>query len=378
MNRRLKISFLMGTALLATLLMTHFTHYMFTLLPTSLNTSMDLNARDVVGGLTPLMRDAESGNLEHAQELIAQGANLNALSANQDRDTALNIALINALSNDRILMIAKLIIEAGADIHLANARGEQAVHTLLRMTDFDKRMEILDMLVARGADINAQTLLGETILHISVSLNYPVWIDMLNTKYGQIINYNVKNNQGQSPLQFAEYLLRIGAGTVGESLARRPVYIGSDYNIREVDGLGRNGLMLALIRGDQEFALRLLQDLQLKKVNLPDVLTAKDTKGNTALHYAVLSSRPDFFVPLLLQNGAQVNAVNNYGDTPLLLVPQIWRTQYRVPVAQILLKAGANPAVKNRNNKSVAQLAAQAHDTPLQNVVESALLSGLK
>lgn len=390
MNRSIKISLVMTGALVVTLLMTSFTHYMFTLLPESLNTSMDINARDIVGGLTPLMRAAEAGDVELAKDLIAKGADLNAFSANQDRDTALNLALINALSSDRILEVAKLLIESGADIHQANARGEQPVHTLLRLTDFDKRLQILDMLMARGADINAQTKLGETMLHISVNLNYPLWFEMLNRKYGQVLNYNIRNNDGQTPEQYAAALLRVGAATVGEAVrirrkddtidngGKREPYIGSDLDVRATDSQGRTGLMLAIIRGDEDFAKKLVQEMKLRNVGMRDFMAVKDMNGNTALHYAVLTNYPTIYVKLLLQNDAPIDAINNNGDTPLLLVPTMWRKDYRIPVAQILLDGGASVSLQNNNGMNVAGLALQVGDKELQKAIESTIEQRLK
>jgi ankyrin repeat protein len=374
-------------SLVIIIIMTSFTHYMFTILPEeSLNTSVDLNARDIKGGYTPLMLDAANGNLEHAKSIIALGADLNARSANRDRDNALNIALINvnnALETDSVFMIAKLLIEAGADIHLANARGEQPVHTLLRISDFDRRMDILDMLMLRWADINAQTLTGETMMHVSITLNSPEWIRRLAKAYGQLINLNIKNNDGYTPLQLAEKLGRVGAGTVGEILGAGditkpevswPIYIGTDLDTRATDNQGRNGLMLSILRGDVPFAKKLIIEMQKEIISMATRLAEKDSLlGNTALHYAVLSSKPDVFVAMLLNAGSPVDARNNNGDTPLMLVPKIWKDELRLPVAQMLLSRNADLLLKNRQGKNAVTTFAESKDKKLIDLAQKKL-----
>jgi len=48
----------------------------------------------------------------------------------------------------------------------------------------------------------------------------------------------------------------------------------------------------------------------------PSLVFSKDTKGWTPLHYAALRGHKDV-VELLLAKGANVNATNNFGMTPL-------------------------------------------------------------
>jgi ankyrin repeat protein len=382
MNRRLRAAFIMSVALSMLMLITSMTHYMFINLPDSLNTNavvMDINARDIVIGFTPLMRAAEEGNLEYMQQLIAQGADLNALSANEDKDTALNIALINSVNGFRVYDAAKLLIESGADIHIANARGEQPIHTMLRITsNLDKRMEIMKMLMERGVDINAQTLRGETMMHIAVSLNSPEWFRMMRDNYGQIINLNLRTNEGLTVMGLAQKLGHVGDGLIGGVLNSWPKYIGYDFNIRAADAQGRTGIMLAILRGDEQFAKSLIDEIPRQKMDPKQMLAQQAENGNTALHYAVMSAKPAAFVKMLLEAGSPVDIVNRNGNTPLLLVSRIWKREQRVPVAKMLLEKGADSTYRNRKNLSAVELAALAQDGDLLKLYDEHLKAKIK
>lgn len=367
----------MGCALTSVVLLVFFTDYLFTNLPDSLDTNAavsTLNARDVVGGLTPLMRAAEEGNLEYMKTLIAQGADLNARSASDDRDTALNLALINSVNGFRVLDAAKLLIESGADVHLANVRGEQPIHTVLRITpNLEKRLEIMKMLIDRGADINAQTLSGETMMHIAVSLNSPEWMRMMRDNYGQIINIKLKTNEGLTVMGVANRLGHIGDGLLGQVIENWPKYIGADFNLKAKDDQGRNGIMLAIMRGDEPFAKDLINEVGKQKINQKEILSTQANNGNTALHYAVLSSKPELFVKMLLDVDAPVNIQNNNGTTPLMLVTRIWQKGARIPVAKMLLEKGASSTVKNKKGMSAIDFATLAGDADLLKLYKSDL-----
>lgn len=69
----------------------------------------------------------------------------------------------------------------------------------------------------------------------------------------------------------------------------------------------------------------------------------KDFKGNTALHYAALLGFQEG-AELLLRVSAPVNAVNNNGETPLIIAVQ----QRNLPMVRLLLTNGADPKLPDR------------------------------
>ncbi|MCX6773772.1 MAG: ankyrin repeat domain-containing protein [Candidatus Micrarchaeota archaeon] len=67
----------------------------------------------------------------------------------------------------------------------------------------------------------------------------------------------------------------------------------------------------------------------------------RDNRGYTMLMTAAAWGRP-YIAGLLIQNGADVNAINPYGDTALLQLHSGQDTNYNADVVRILIDNGAN------------------------------------
>jgi len=96
------------------------------------------------------------------------------------------------------------------------------------------------------------------------------------------------------------------------------------------DGDGNTGLIIAISRSDEQWA-----GFLLNKGADPN-LASKN--GDTPL---IAASRVGFesAVEWLLSLGAKVNTGNKMGETPLIIAVQ----QRELPIARLLLNAGANP-----------------------------------
>jgi uncharacterized protein len=375
MNREKAITF--SVTLSSVVAIACVTHYFVCRMPVEVlmaidvtKTSIDVNAFDANTGITPLMRAAIDSDYEKAKLLIEQGANVNIRSATADRTTALNFALING-GQLGSLSVAELLIENGADVNAAgspNALGLAPIHAIMQITQIDNRWKILQSLLAHGAHINAQSEDGSTMMHIAVTTRDVDWIDRLNEEYGQIINYNIKDNKGRTPLQLAIELGHVSlndAWSPQNSLEKRPVYIGNDFNVRATDNQGRTGFQLAVIREDWQFVTALLE--HGADINHQDLL------GNTALHYAVVGIDPKKYVEFLLSKKAATNIANSRGQTPLMLVMNITNPTLRLKIAHLLVEAGSPLAYKNSEGNSIFDLAVAAHDQPLADYIGGAL-----
>ncbi len=89
----------------------------------------------------------------------------------------------------------------------------------------------------------------------------------------------------------------------------------------------------------------------------PDALSARDATRQTPLHYAVLA-RDAAICRLLLERGADVNATDKDGNTPLHVAARSLRTE----AAMQLLAARANPTLKNARGEIAMNLAIYAGD----------------
>lgn len=82
----------------------------------------------------------------------------------------------------------------------------------------------------------------------------------------------------------------------------------------------------------------------------------RDSDGNTVLHRIArwANANDELSMVYLLKNGADPNARNNSGDTPLHLVA---RTGSSVSAAMLLLSAGGDPRLKNVAGRDVLEIA---------------------
>ncbi|KAH9504838.1 hypothetical protein Btru_062072 [Bulinus truncatus] len=87
-------------------------------------------------------------------------------------------------------------------------------------------------------------------------------------------------------------------------------------------------------------------------------LTARDAKGNTALHFAVFRGSLDL-IELLLANSVEVNAVNNDGNTALHISCQSQdRAVLGCEIIKKLLESGIDVWIKNKFKLTALDLAA--------------------
>lgn len=363
----------LGVALMSVMAITMFTHYVVTQIPQEIQFNIDavVQLKDIDAfdntGITPLMRAAIDSDIGRTKILLQKGANPNIASANADRDYALNFALVNG-GKIGSLAVARLLIESGADVNITDSRGLAPIHRIMMITQADNRWQMLELLMQHGAQINAQAEDGSTMLHITVSMNDIDWITRINRKYGQILNYDLRNKDGHTPLELAIKLGHVSvndADSVENAIRKRPILIGDNLDGRATDEYGRTGLQLAVIRTDMEFTRALLGDVENKLPNPLANITHQDVYGNTALHYAMTNLKPLTYAQYLLSKGAPVNIVNKLGQTPLFWVFKIRQAGFRRQVAQLLLEKGSPVATKDAEGKTVLDLARSYQDQEL-------------
>jgi len=205
---------------------------------------------------------------------------------NSSQDTPLNIA---AMFNN--IDIVKLLVEAGADLDIANDDNETPLQTAVHLGN----IKIVEILIDKGADINTQDTINKyTPLHLAVSC--PGEID--DKSYMRYFN-------------IAELLIRSGANletTDGQkktplhTLIYTCIRISIDDSYRGMD----NSELY-------QKALQLVRLLIKKKVNV----NAVDKKGNTPLHIALRNN--DFELAYILKEADEKTTLikNKNGKTPL-------------------------------------------------------------
>ncbi len=196
--------------------------------------------------------------------------------------------LMLAASESKTPEVVSLLIEAGADV---NAKDDDGMTPLTFAIWKSRTPEVVTLLIEAGADVNARDNLGMTPLMLAASVSKTPEIVTLLIEAGADVN--AKGNNGRTPL----------------SWATNPEIIKL---LKEVEATYK--LLSACSKGHwpnypKADYIRVLID-EGANVN------ATDDNGDTPLLYAAGSSPPEI-VTLLIKAGADVNFRDREGLTPL-------------------------------------------------------------
>lgn len=151
-----------------------------------------LNAIDERGN-SALLKAAREGEVESARILLKAGADV------QGRGGAMSPLTAAALRGHTIL--ARLLIRSGADV---NAVGENELSALMDAVKLN-HLELVTVLIEAGANTKVRDRSGANLLEVTVSENRP---DMLALLLKQGVNPDMTDNDGLTALYWAEYLNR--------------------------------------------------------------------------------------------------------------------------------------------------------------------------
>ncbi|BDC34568.1 hypothetical protein Noda2021_05260 [Candidatus Dependentiae bacterium Noda2021] len=268
-------------------------------------------------GSTNLMNAVAAPDLPEIVRLLKNGAQINVRSRDYAGETPLIIAVQNGFMPGMFEAIA-LLIEYDANVNAKDHLGMTVFHYLNSIPDPIMLENLLHLFVDRGGDINATNTNGDTMMHMFVYQYNPEFIWMIREKYGSILDLTIKNNQGYTPAALAYSLSpndHEGDDSVYTTLTKPLPILGQYDDPQSRDIYGRTGLMLAILRSDIPFIKR--------QIELGADVNTVDNWGNTPLHHAVLSQNPQMIAQLLINNGAKVNVINGEGKTPLRLAQMV-------------------------------------------------------
>lgn len=258
-------------------------------------------------GQTALHYAASRGHSGLLRQLVAQGANVNAVD--QPGNTPLHRAVVNG-----DLDAAGFLLDHGADVNARDFSNNSTLHLALTSRN---ALETATFLLGRGALPNLKNNFGNTPLHMVVDLALPP--DLVRALVAKGADVNARNKQGSSALLNAvkegnqsliTALLALGANPfAGNNVDESPV--------SESIKAGTENLSWLITASNKDL---------------------RDDNGNTALHRAVqLGNYPDA-VAYLLSIGSNPNDRNKKGQSPLHLALQ----SRNLPIALALFKAGAD------------------------------------
>ena len=267
---------------------------------------INVNTKDN-NGRTALMKN--SGDLDVVKLLVAAGADIRA----QDND---GISVFYEVMGKQNFDVATFLLQQGANVNTKRADGRSA----LMESAFKGRGDAVKFLVEHGADVNQADNQGNTPLHLAV--NFPQVVKFLLENGA---DPNLKTIRNETPLMKAS---EMGAEESQRLLLSNKAVAGG------IDNSGQSAIEYS---SSQEKTAQLAKNLN------------KDELNKSLLNWRnYLSREDDAKIQQLIDAGADVNARDKDGNTPLM----ISLTPPPIEKFKILLENGANPNVQNNKGKT--------------------------
>jgi ankyrin repeat protein len=213
--------------------------------------------------------------------------------------------------------IVQSVIQSGADVNAPDSWGTPLDIAVVRGSD-----EIVQLLIAAGADIEgatSPTLGAQHPLHLAATRALGASTARLLISRGA--HLDARDAVGRTPLITA---------VLADNVEVAEVLLGAGADLETVDSkLEASPLSWAVCSGQIKAAQFLLsKGAQINRRTGPD--------GDTPLHCAVMLKGPDItMIKYLIAGGADVNATNNKGLTPMKKV-------VNKKVKELLRSLGAN------------------------------------
>ena len=312
-------------------------------------------------GYVPLHFVSNRGNKDEGERLVLArlllaGSCMDVNAQGLDGQTPLHRASYN-----RRPKIVQLLLANGANARTEDAQGRNPLHHLspfLNKVDPQDILRVTQLLLEYGVDVNALDERHETPLHIASSDGHLENVRFLLDHGAKVDAVNV---DGQIPLHLVSKHNDENADVTRLFLQR-----GMEVNTRDSKQQA-TPLHFASFRGHFEIALALLD-------HGADV-NARNADGQTPLHRVSLCPNKktnSLLVQLMLERGADVNARDKDQETPL------HSTSYMSNLAttRVLLDHGANIHAKNVQGQTPLHKVSQSDYGPDPAFVELLLSRG--
>jgi ankyrin repeat protein/beta-lactamase regulating signal transducer with metallopeptidase domain len=273
------------------------------------------------------------GDSEEVKRLISNGADVNKTDPNKPN---IKFTPLMAAANGGFAEVAKVLLENGAEVNATDFQGWTALYYAFWLYSYDdneekhrERAELVKALVAGGADVNKKVQ-GISPLINAITTGTPR-LGSIEALLDAGADLEFKDNRGLTPLYYAAF---VGDREVLDLVLERGDFPDTIY--------------LAACRGDLDRVRTLLEEGA-------DV-NAKDEFGCTPLHWAARARSPEV-ARLLIKNGANVDAASG----PDALTPFMAARQ--LPIIEFLISAGAD--IRSQENLSKLHDACSVGDIEL-------------
>jgi uncharacterized protein len=316
---------------------------------------VQINVREPVHGQTPLMWAAGESHANMMRELIAHGADVNARSAIQHWERQVTaeprekwlppggFTALHFAARQGCLECTQVLAESGADINSVDPDGNSAVVLAIINGHYD----VAGYLIDKGTDPNLADVTGRTALYAAVDFNTMpndnrpapkvieeklTALDLIqklldrganvNAQLKKQVPYRAKLDRGDDTMLTTGTTPLLRAAKAGDIPAMKLLLArGADAKLVTRNGI--NPLMAAAGLGTKEedtTGRHKTEALTIEAIQLcldqgVDI-SAKDSRGQTALHGAALKGY-DQVVAFLVEHGAKLDLKDNRGLTAI-------------------------------------------------------------
>ena len=350
-----------------------------------LNDGLDINT-PALCNRTPLLWASVSSSGEFIETLIDLGANVNA-QRTDDKATPLILS-----ANWNNFMAVNLLLDNGADANTVAAVG----YTPLHMAVMKGNQNLVKLFLEKNALVNTQNADGDSPLYTAV-INGFFDITKLLAKKGS--NINLQNKEGRTPLflgvknnqkQLIKLLIENDADvTIGyKEMSTRRLYL-----VRGKDK-GRAAWHYVLVKKHLlAIFLKRTNGGRLDVADFGDVLGSgwgtnapkgtrdkilkecdfkfKEIPGVTVLHIASKENNEPEIIDLLVKSGANVNAQDAEGFTPLHMAT----IHGNLKIVKKLVDLEADVNIVTTDGKNAVELAHLNEEFEIEEYLESRMAS---
>jgi uncharacterized protein len=248
--------------------------------------------------------------------------------------TAIEVSLTLFSSADgNCVNLATALLDQGASVDARDRLGARPLSHAAR----SGHLEMLDLLLARGAPIDARDLNGATALYYAAERGHSPVVQRLIERGADV---KLTGKSGVSPTAAAAYAGR-------DSIVAMLLAHGADG--RAPDDTGKPPVIYAAASGRLDIVKQLLGggDLNARYANDLTLLmwaSGPDEKVPDAQAIEVVS--------YLLDGGAHIDDRDDRGRTALMIAAEGGHSE----IADLLLKRGADPSLKDKAGKRAADL----------------------
>lgn len=275
---------------------------------------------------------AKTSDAELLKAALGQGT-LDILKLMLENGTDPNLGILPAVAANN-LQATQLLIEKG---------GNAATQGLLNQAVKNKNAQLIDLLLKNGA--NASDALKDAVTVGEIGIVKQLLTAGADGTRADILMASVSKNNadltglllsaGANPEQILDATVSAGAGNILQLLISKGVNVSNHKYL--LTAIGKNNQVIAgmLIKGGCD----------VKYV---------DNSGNNLLHLAA-KAEADKLISLIAQAGVPVNVANNAKDYPLHIAVQQGRGE--VELVEEFIKNGADVNAKNGSGKTPMALA---------------------